>query len=149
MKILEDQVAKGNQVNATGKTKECVNWFKNTNLNPLWNSGIPINGLQDFNVVFKISLRRKIHNTKKPAEAEIILRKFHKHLLRLKKRRKYELADTASINQTGSSFITDDKKTYDVTNSKDTWCKSGQSGLDKRQCGVQLTVFADGISPFS
>ena len=118
-------------------------------MNSLWNSGIPINGLQDFNVVFKISLRRKTHNTKKPAEAEIILRKFHKHLLRLKKRRKYKLADTASINQTESSFITDDKKTYDVTNSKDTWCKSGQSGLEKRQCGVQLTVFADGISPFS
>ena len=119
-------------------------------MNPLWNSGIPINGLQDFNVVFKISPRRKTHTTqKKPAEAEIILRKFDKHLLRVKKRRKYELADIASMDQTESSFITDDKKTYDVTNSKDTWCKSGQSGLDKRHCGVQLTVFADGISPFS
>ena len=60
-------------------------------------------------------MRRKTHTTqKKPAEAEIILRKFHKHLLRLEKRRKYELADIANMDQTGSSFITDDKKTYDV-----------------------------------
>ena len=47
--------------------------------------------------------------------------------------------------QTGSSFIIDDGKTYDSKGSKDVWCKSGQSGLDKHQCTVQLTVFADGV----
>ena len=39
----------------------------------------------------------------------------------------------------------DNDKTYEVTNSKDVWCKPGQSVLDKRQCTVQLTIFADDI----
>ena len=48
------------------------------------------------------------------------------------------------MDQTGS-FIIDDGKTYQTTNSKDVWCKSSQSGIDKLQCTVQLTVFAEGI----
>ena len=67
------------------------------------------------------------------------------HLLRVRKRGKYELAYGANMDQTGSSFIIDDGKTYETTNSKDVWCKSGQSGLDKRQCTVQVSVFADVI----
>ena len=95
---------------------------------------------------FKLSLRRKTHTAQKtPAEVEIILCKFHKHLLQVTKRGKYELAYIANMDQTGSSLITDDGKTYETTNSKDVWCKSGQSGLDKRQCTVQVSVFADGI----
>ena len=49
------------------------------------------------------------------------------------------------MDQTGSPFIIDDGKTYDSKGSKDAWCKSGQPGLDKRQCTVELTVFADGV----
>ena len=80
---------------------------------------------------FKVSLRRKTHTAQKtPAVVEIILRKFRKHLLRVRKRGKYQLADIANIGQTGSSFIIDDGKTYEKTNSKDIWCKSGQSGFD-------------------
>ena len=55
------------------------------------------------------------------------------------------LSDIANMDQTGSSFIIDDGKTYDSKGSKDVWCKSGQSGLDKRQCKVQLTVFEDEV----
>ena len=68
---------------------------------------------------FKVSLRRETHTAQKvPAELEFILRKFHKHLLRVRKRGKYELADIANMGQTGLSFITDDGKTYETTNSK-------------------------------
>ena len=95
---------------------------------------------------FKVSLRLKTHTAQKtPAEVEIILCKFDKHLLRVRKTGKCELADIANMDQTGSSSINDDSKTYEITNSKDVWCKSGQSGLDKRQCTVQRIAFEDSI----
>ena len=94
----------------------------------------------------KVSLRRKTQVTQEtPAEVKIILRKFCKHLSWVIIRGKYELADIASMDQRGSWFIIDVDKTYEMTNSKDVWWKSGLSGLDKRQCTVQLTAFADGI----
>ena len=40
----------------------------------------------------------------------------------------------------------DDGKTYNQTGLKDIWCASGSSGLEKRQCTVQLTIFADRVS---
>ena len=39
----------------------------------------------------------------------------------------------------------DDGKTYDKKGVKKIGAQSGQSGLDKRQAPVQLTVFADGV----
>ena len=38
----------------------------------------------------------------------------------------------------------EDNKTYDKTDAKEVWVSSRQSGLDKRQCTIQLTIFADG-----
>jgi hypothetical protein len=35
--------------------------------------------------------------------------------------------------------------TYEVRGSKTVWVKGTGSGLDKRQCTVQLTIFADGV----
>ena len=50
----------------------------------------------------KVSLRRKTDTAQKtPAEVEIILCKFRKRLLRVRKRGKYKLADVANMNQTG------------------------------------------------
>jgi len=40
----------------------------------------------------------------------------------------------------------DDGKSYDSTGAKEVWCSNASSGLDKRQCTVQLTIFADGVS---
>lgn len=34
---------------------------------------------------------------------------------------------------------------YDAIGAKEVWCASASSGLDKRQCTVQLTIFADGV----
>ena len=39
----------------------------------------------------------------------------------------------------------DDRKTYDKKGVKEVWAQSGQSGQDKRQATVQLTVFTDGV----
>lgn len=58
------------------------------------------------------------------AEVEIICCKFHKHILRVRKRGKYELGDIANMDQRWSSFIIDVGESYESTNSKDVWCKS-------------------------
>ena len=77
----------------------------------------------------RISLRRKTHTAQKsPAELKNV-----------------SLADIANMDQTPLLFVMDDGKTYNQTGSKEIWCASGSSGLEKRQCTVQLTIFADGV----
>ena len=49
------------------------------------------------------------------------------------------------MDQTPLPFVLDDNRTYDTVGAKEIWVRSGQSGLDKRQCTVQLTVFGDGV----
>ena len=49
------------------------------------------------------------------------------------------------MDQTPLPFVLNDEKTYDKKGVKEVWAQSGQSGLDKRQATVQLTVFADGV----
>ena len=49
------------------------------------------------------------------------------------------------MDQTPLLFVLDDGKTYHKKGVKKIGAQSGQSGLDKRQAPVQLTVFADGV----
>ena len=49
------------------------------------------------------------------------------------------------MDQTPLPFVFDDNRTYDTVGAKEIWVRSGLSGLDKRQCTVQLTVFGDGV----
>ena len=49
------------------------------------------------------------------------------------------------MDQTPLPFIYDDGKTYATKGSRDVLCATGSSGLDKRQCTTQLTVFSDGV----
>ena len=41
----------------------------------------------------------------------------------------------------------DGYRTYKETGAEKFWIASGKSGLEKRQCTVQLTIFADGSAP--
>ena len=50
----------------------------------------------------------------------------------------------ANMDQTPLPFVVDDGRTYNQTGSKEILCASGSSGLEKRQCSVQLTIFAEG-----
>ena len=75
-----------------------------------------------------------------------ILTKFHSKLLRVRRRGIYQTKDIANMDQTPLPFVFDDGKTYADKGSSEVWCVSGSSGLDKRQCSVQLTIFADGVS---
>ena len=49
--------------------------------------------------------------TKISAEGEIVIRKFYKHLLQVRKKGKYELADIANLDETGPSLKNDNGKT--------------------------------------
>ncbi len=48
------------------------------------------------------------------------------------------------MDQTPLPFTFTDGETYADTGERSVWVHGGQSGLDKRQCTVQLTTFADG-----
>ena len=105
--------------------------------------------LQRFQNRYSISLRRKTHCSQKaPSDLEPVIKKFHSYLSRLQSSGDYQDGDIANIDQKSLPFILDDGKTYDIKGVKEVWAQSGQSGLDKRQATVQLTVFADGVDRF-
>ena len=94
----------------------------------------------------KITLRHKTHVAQKsPSLLVDSVKKFHAKLQRKRKRGTYKLGDIANMDQTPLSFVLDDGKTYDAKGSNEVWCSSGPSGVDKRQCTVQLTIFGDGV----
>ena len=96
---------------------------------------------------FKASYRRKIHTAQKALEQlRNTITKFHSKILRERKRGKCEDRDIANMDQTPLPFVLDDGKSYDSTGAKEVWCSNASSGLDKRQCTVHLTIFADGVS---
>ena len=55
----------------------------------------------------------------------------------------YELRDIANMDQTPLQFILNGGKGYETQGAKTVWHRGGASGLDKRQCTAQLTIFAD------
>ena len=67
-------------------------------------------------------------------------------MLQLRNPGNFKASDLANIDQTISPFVLVDGKTYDKKGVKEVWTQSGQSGLDKRQATVQLTVLADGLT---
>lgn len=57
----------------------------------------------------------------------------------------WELSDLANMDQTPLEFCFNTKGvTYTTSGDKTIWTRTTGSGHDKRQCTVQLTVFADG-----
>ena len=92
-----------------------------------------------------ISLRKTTHAAQHaPVNLAATISKFHAKLLRVRRRGNFQLGDIANMDQTPLPFVLDDGKRYDDARSKEVWSASAASALDKRQCTVQLTVFADG-----
>ena len=58
----------------------------------------------------------------------------------------YQMKDIANMDQTPLPFVMDDGKTNADKGSSEVWCATHGSVLDRRQCSVQLTIFADGKS---
>ena len=52
------------------------------------------------------------------------------------------------VYQTPPPLILDDSTMYEHKGSKDVFCKSGASGLQKRQVTAKITLFADCIPRF-
>ena len=95
----------------------------------------------------KLTLRRNTHVAQKPpAQLMASIGKFHAKLIRERMRGNYALCDIANMDQTPLPFVLDDGMTYDSKGAKEVWFASGSSGLEKRQCSLQLTIFGDGIS---
>jgi len=57
----------------------------------------------------------------------------------------YALANIVNMDQTPLPFEYLEGRTYNQKGEKTIWAQSSQSGWDKRQATIQLTVFADGI----
>ena len=95
---------------------------------------------------YGVALRGKTHAAQTdPKQVAPAITKFNLKLLRVRRRGVYQTKDIANMDQTPLLFVLDDGKTYADKGSSEIWCVSGSSGLDKRQCSVQLTIFADGV----
>ena len=99
-----------------------------------------------------ISLRRSTNvSQKQPSNLEVAIREFHLNIRRVaaESQRKgelgqFELATIANVDQTPLPFCFSKGEGYDMTGAKTVWHRGGASGLEKRQCTAQLTIFADG-----
>ena len=115
---------------------------------------------QAFKARYNISLRRSTHTAQKSSEEfRVIVQLFHRYLRRtaspevekLKDKQTgllglWELSDIANMDETPLEFCFNTKgATYADTGEKTVWCRTTGSGQDKRQCTVQLTIFADGV----
>ena len=58
---------------------------------------------------------------------------------------RYKLSNIVNMDQTPLPFEYLEGRTYNQKGEKTIWAQSSQSGWDKRQATIQLTVFADGV----
>ena len=109
---------------------------------------------------YRISLRRATNACQKaPDDKMEAIRQFHQSIRRKAKSEqssgplgRWTLRHIANVDQTPLPFTFTDGATYVDTGEKTVWVRGGSSGLDKRQCTVQLTLFADGeprVKPLS
>ena len=102
-----------------------------------------------------ISLRRTTNIAQKPAnDKEDAIRRFHLTIRNEAKLSvddvqsdvgKYSLRQVANMDQTPLPFSFAGDDTYSEKGAKTVWVRGGASGMEKRQCTVQLTIFADGV----
>jgi hypothetical protein len=57
---------------------------------------------------------------------------------------RFKLSEIANMDQTPLAFDFIGSRTYESTGAKTVFQKESRSGWDKRQCTLQLAVFADG-----
>ena len=99
----------------------------------------------------KVSLRRATNVSQKPAEDKSGNPRFSQKHREVASKGvqtgavgKIELQQIAHVDQTPLPFSFASGETYADTGDKTVWIKGGASGLEKHQCTVQITVFADG-----
>ena len=100
----------------------------------------------------KISLRRATNTCQKePDDKRSTIQHFHRSIREKAKAGssvgslgKWTHRQVANVDQTPLPFTFSQGSTYADKGDKTIWVVGGASGLDKRQCTAQLTVFADG-----
>ena len=100
----------------------------------------------------RISLRRPINVAQKPAEDKRgAIQQFHRTIRRVADEERptrpigrFSLQQIANVDQTPLPFSFTNGGTYADTGDKTVWVCGGASGLEKRQCTAQITLFADG-----
>ena len=107
-----------------------------------------------FKARHSISLRRPTNTSQRPALDKVeTIRAFHHTIRRLAKPGEgqpmedigcFKLYQIANMDQTPLPFCFTDGSTYKETGNQTVWVRGAASGLDKWQCTVQLTIFADG-----
>ena len=112
-----------------------------------------------FKARFDLSLRRPTNVAQShPETLRVNIQQFHRYIRRMAIKTKQDLAgkqdgaigpwilsDIANMDQTPLEFCFNTKgATYETKGEKTVWTRTTGSGHEKRQCTVQLTVFADG-----
>ena len=88
----------------------------------------------------------------KPAEDKReAIQQFHRTITRVADEERptrpvgrFSLQQIANVDQTPLPFSFTNGGTYADTGDKTVWVRGGASGLEKRQCTAQITLFADG-----
>ena len=103
---------------------------------------------------YKISLRRPTNTAQKqPSEKEVLIQEFHKEIRKVQlpesgdgaQEERFLSHQIANVDQTPLPFSFTQGPTYETTNTSSVWVRGAASGLDKRQCTAQVTIFADGV----
>ena len=100
----------------------------------------------------RISIRRATNTCQKePEDKRSAVQYFHRNIRRkaaegeqIGPLGQWTPRQVANMDQTPLPFSFCDGETYTDTGEQSVWVRGGGSGLDKRQCTVQLTLFADG-----
>ena len=100
----------------------------------------------------RISLRRPTNVCQKPAaDKREAIQQFHRAIRKIAHEERPTRAvgrfmprQIANVDQTPLPFSFTSGGTYTDTGDKTVWVRGAASGLDKRQCTAQITLFADG-----
>ena len=97
-------------------------------------------------LVFNIQLtKHSISQQIKEKLFKISIGKFVRKQPQIGKLGQFTSTSVGNVDQTPLSFTFTNKPMYESKGAKTVWIQGGSSGLDKCQCTVQLTLFADGV----
>ena len=134
-------------------------WFKARakqildSTNPDHNFKYSLGWFTRFKKRYRINLRISSNTAQNPpSDKEAAIQEFHRQIREAQlpgegdgpKEEKFRLSQIANVDQTPLPFSFVDGPTYDTTNASTVWVRGAGSGLEKLQCTVQLTIFADG-----
>ena len=102
-----------------------------------------------------LSLRRATNTAQQPRTDKVsMLQHFHRTIRRVAAVEettsssdvgRFSLSQIANMDQTPLPFSFAGGETYNEAGARTVWVRGGASGMNKRQCTFQLTIFADGV----